>query len=90
MVLGQVLAPESPESPQHPESAQRPEAEETAEEPKAAPRGAARRGPARRGPLPSELPRIEIEVLPPEVQREGPPATARRTIVSRRPRSRSP
>ena len=74
MVLGQVLAPESPESPespQHPEGAQRPEAEETAEEPKAAPRGAARRGPARRGPLPSELPRIEIEVLPPEVQREG-------------------
>ncbi len=59
-VLGQVLAPEPPGAAPA-EALHAPEPE----------REPARRGPARRRALPPELPRVVIEVLPPEVQREG-------------------
>ncbi len=59
-VLGQVLTETTPEATP----------EDTVAEPAPTP-DPARRGPARRRALPPELPRIVVEVLPPEVQREG-------------------
>ena len=60
MVLGQVLTTVTPEAA----------SEDALAEPTPT-REPAKRGPARRKALPPELPRIEVEVLPPEVQRGG-------------------
>jgi transposase len=71
-VLGLLLTPETPEAPEVPSDARGavpPLAIGGDEEPKAPP-PAKRRATGRRA-ITSLLPRVEIEVLPPEVQREG-------------------
>ena len=62
-VLGLLLTPEAPESPEAPP-------ESVLEEPEPTPQPVRRRTTGRRA-ITEMLPRVEIEVLPPEVQREG-------------------
>ena len=59
-VLGQVLVTDAPTA-----------APEDATDDPAPTREPTKRGPARRRPLPPELPRIDVEVIPHEVQRAG-------------------
>ena len=68
-VLGLMLTPEEPEALEVTETPEAPPAAPSEEEGQA-PRPAARRATGRRA-ITSLLPRVDIEVLPPEVQREG-------------------